>query len=154
MFTNEEINTAVEQMDMYLEFGKKSGYNFVVVESEDFCIRGFLSYGPAPLTRGVYHLYWMAVSPRTQNHGYGREMILWLFSRLKVFSARMLLVETSSMPKYLPARKFYRSLGFRMVSRLPNYYDKGDDLIFFGKSFEKHDWSRNGRVAGTFAAQH
>ena len=153
-FTNEEIDAAVEQMDLYLEIGKKSGYNFVVAENEDLNVVGFMSFGPAPLTRGVYHLYWMAVAPRIQHHGFGREMMLWLVSRLKVLSARRLLVETSSMPKYLPARKFYRSLGFKMVSRLPDFYDTGDDLIFFGKTFERQDWSRNGRVASRVAAQH
>ena len=150
-FSNEEIESAIEQMDLYLDHGKKSGYNFVVVESEDLSGVGFMSYGPAPLTKGVYHLYWIAVTPRAQHHGYGREMMKWLISRLKVFPVRMLLVETSSLAKYLPARKFYRSLGFRMVSRLPNYYRDGDDLIFFGISFDRQKRPENGRLESTFA---
>lgn len=151
MFTYEEINTASELMDLYLDYKKKSGYSFVVVESEDFSVVGFMSFGAAPLTKGVYHLYWMAVSPHVQHLGYGKEMVLWLIKRLKVFSARMLLVETSSLPKYLQARKFYRSLGFRMVSRLPDYYREGDDLIVFGKSLDRKERARNGRVESAFA---
>ena len=151
MFTHEEIATANEQMDLYLDHKNKSGYTIMVAESENFNVVGFISFGPAPMTKGVYHLYWIAVAPRAQHHGYGREMVMWLFGRLRVFSARMLLVETSSQPIYAPTRRFYRSLGFRMISRVPDYYREGDDLIVFSKSLTRQERDQDGRLERAIA---
>ncbi len=154
MFTRKEIDVAIEQMDLYVKYKKTSDYTLIVVENADFDIVGFMSFGPAPMAKGVYDLYWIAVKPSAQNQGYGREMITWLLKRIKAPSARMILVETSSLPKYKATRRFYRSMGFRMVSRLPNYYSVGDDLIIFAKILENKEKISNGRMENASAAKH
>lgn len=154
MFTREEIDVAIEQMDLYLKYKKSSDYTLIVVENEGLDVVGFMSYGPAPMAKGVFNLYWIAVIPSAQNHGYGREMIAWLLKRIKTPSARMILVETSSLPKYKPTCRFYRSLGFRMVCRLPNYYSVGHDLIIFAKILDSKEKISNGRMESAITARH
>jgi ribosomal protein S18 acetylase RimI-like enzyme len=152
MFTHEEIEAAIEQMDSYLNYKKGSDYTVIVAENEGYNIVGFMSFGPAPLAKRVYNLYWIAVMPYAQHRGYGREMMEWLIKRCKVKAVRLIIVETSSQPKYKPTRRFYRSLGFRMASRLPDYYAKGDDRIIYTKSLECREKNHNGRLESTFAA--
>ena len=146
MFSHDEIESAIEQMDSYLSHRKGSDYTVMVVENEGYDVVGFMSYGPAPLAKQVFNLYWLAVVPYAQHRGYGREMIGWLIKRCKVKAARMIVVETSSLPKYKSARRIYRSLGFKVVSRLPDYYAKGDDRIIFAKTLENREKNYNGRL--------
>jgi hypothetical protein len=43
------------------------------------------------------------------------------------------MVETSSQPKYERTRSFYLRLGYREVSRIPDFYKPGDDRISYVK---------------------
>jgi hypothetical protein len=45
----------------------------------------------------------------------------------------MILIETSSQPKYEKTRRFYTGLDYKEVSRIPDFYRKGDDRITYVK---------------------
>jgi hypothetical protein len=47
----------------------------------------------------------------------------------------MVLIETSSQPRYEPTRQFYLRLDYREVARVPDFYKPGDDRIIYAKSF-------------------
>jgi ribosomal protein S18 acetylase RimI-like enzyme len=47
--------------------------------------------------------------------------------------ARLLLIETSSQPRYEPTRGFYERHGYREVARVPEFYAVGDDRVIFAK---------------------
>ncbi len=61
MFTRQEIDVAIEQMDLFVKYKKASDYTLMVVENADSDVVGFMSFGPAPMAKGVYDLYWIAV---------------------------------------------------------------------------------------------
>ena len=147
MFTPAEVALATEQIDIYLTDSNQFDYSVVVLESENFQVIGFLSFGPAPITEDCYNLYWIAIHPRAQGRGHGKELILWLEKRALLVSVRMILVETSSLPMYAPTRGFYRAAGFREVSRIPDYYKSGDDRITYIKRFMKKETKRHGSLA-------
>ena len=44
-----------------------------------------------------------------------------------------LIIETSSLDEYAPARGLYRKLGYEEEARLRDFYDAGDDKIVFCK---------------------
>lgn len=135
MFTPTEIFFAREQIDIYLEQPHQRDYFLVVVEDENGKVIGYLSYGQAPLAEGGYDLYWMAIAPEAQGKGYGKELMRWLENKVREAGGRMVLIETSSQVKYERTRRFYQSLDYKEISRIPDYYKTGDDRITFVKFF-------------------
>ncbi len=133
MFTPEEILCAREQVDIFLGQPGQKDYYLVVVENDEGRVVGYMSYGPTPLTDGAFDLYWMAVAPEVQGRGYGRELVGWLEDRVREEGGRLILIETSSQAKYKSTRHFYKKLGYREVSRIPDFYKPGDDKITFAK---------------------
>jgi GNAT superfamily N-acetyltransferase len=133
MFTSEEVELARELIDIYLDQPEQKDYLIVVVEAGDGRVVGYLAYGPTPITDGTYDLYWMAVRSGEQGRGYGRELVAWLEETLRKVGGRMILIETSSQAKYEKTRRFYLGLGYLEVSRIPDFYRKGDDLITYAK---------------------
>ncbi len=133
MFTPDEIAVAAELIDIYLDQPQQRDYCLVVAEAEAGRIVGYMSYGPTPLTEGTYDLYWMAVASGEQGRGYGRELVNWLEEEVGAAGGRMILIETSSQPKYEKTRRFYTGLNYHEVSRIPDFYRRGDDRITYVK---------------------
>ncbi len=138
-FTEAEVQVAAELIDIYLNNPDQRDYHIVVVEDERGKVAGYMTYGPTPLTEGTWDLYWIAVSPEAQGKGYGRQLIIWLEDRVRESGGRLILIETSSQPKYLPTRKFYEKLGYAEIARIPDFYRPGDDRVIFGKYFRSKE---------------
>lgn len=135
MFTPVEIECCREQVDIFLNQPDQRDYSLVVVENEEGKVVGYMSYGQTPLAEGAYDIYWMAVSPVEQGRGYGKELVRWLENRVQEGGGRLVLIETSSQPKYARTRRFYANLGYKEVSRIPDFYKPGDDKITYAKYF-------------------
>ena len=135
MFTPDEIFFAREQVDIFLDQPHQRDYFLVVSEDAKDGLVGYLSYGPTPLTDGAYDLYWMAVTPRAQGRGLGRELVVWLEKRVAEAGGRLILIETSSQPRYEKTRRFYLDLGYKEASRIPDFYKVGDGRITYVKYF-------------------
>jgi GNAT superfamily N-acetyltransferase len=133
MFTPPEISVARELVDVYLDQPEQSDYFLAVAEDGSGDIVGYLAYGPTPLTEGTYDLYWMAVAPDRQGLGFGKELMSWLEKKVSEEGGRLILIETSSQPKYEPTRRFYAGLGYHEISRIPDFYRPGDDRITYVK---------------------
>ncbi len=138
-FTSEEIKVAEELIDIYLAAPAQSDYLIVVAENDSKKVTGYLTYGPTPLTEGTWDLYWIAVTPDEQGQGYGQAMVNWLEEEVKKKNGRLIVIETSSQPKYEPTRKFYKKLGYNELARIPDFYHQGDDRVIFGKYFRSKE---------------
>lgn len=134
-FTESEVGVAEELIDLYLDEPEQEDYRVVVVEDEKGRTAGYLTWGPTPLAEGVYDLYWMAVAPGEQGKGLGRALVRWLEKQIGEIGGRMIVIETSSQPKYKPTRAFYEGLGYKETARLPDFYKPGDDRIIYTKNF-------------------
>ncbi|MEW6359881.1 MAG: N-acetyltransferase [Planctomycetota bacterium] len=99
------------------------------VRGEGPAVRGFVAYGPAPLTDGTTDISWLAVDPNCQGEGIGAALVEHVCDEARQSGARQVLVETSSTGRYEGARLAYDRMGFEEVSRVPNYYHDGDDRI-------------------------
>jgi len=132
-FRPEEIRVAEEILDVYLAQPGQRDYGAVVIEDEGGAVAGYMTYGPTPLTQGTFDLYWMAVAPLAQGRGFGKSLVAWLEERVRRDGGRMILIETSSTPQYDPTRRFYRSLLYTEVARVPDFYQPGDDRVIFAK---------------------
>jgi GNAT superfamily N-acetyltransferase len=136
-FTPAEIAVAEELIDVFLGRPDQRDYDVVVVEGEGGAPAGYMTWGPTPLAEDAYDLYWMAVSPREQGRGRGRELVLWLEEEVRGRNGRLIIIETSSQPKYHPTRQFYLGLGYREAARVADFYRPGDDRIIYTKDIRK-----------------
>jgi ribosomal protein S18 acetylase RimI-like enzyme len=86
-----------------------------------------------PATVGTWHLYWIAVHP--SHHGTGAGPALAAFAESFVLdrAGYLIIAETSSQPAYARARRFYAKHGYSELSRIPDYYRPGDDLVLFAR---------------------
>ena len=137
VFSPEEIDIALELVDEWLELGEESGYlTYVIeetVETGKGTVRGFVCFGPTPLTEGTYDLYWVAVDPAAQGRGYGQRLLTFAESEVRGLGGRLLLIETASHEAYAATVRFYERAGYELVSRIPNFYRAGDDKLTFAK---------------------
>lgn len=132
-FRPDEVAVAEELIDVYLGQPDQKDYGIVVSLDEAGRAAGYMTYGPTPLTVGTYDLYWMAVDPKAQGRGHGRALVEWLEAYVKDAGGRLIIIETSSVPKYEPTRRFYLGLGYPEVARIPDFYQPGDDRVIYRK---------------------
>ena len=133
MFMPAEVAVAEELIDIYLGTPGQKDYDVVVVEDDAGGVAGYMTWGPTPMAENVYDLYWMAVSPREQGRGRGKELVAWLETKVRGLGGRMIIIETAGQPKYHPTRQFYLRLGYAEVARVPDFYKDGDDRIIYIK---------------------
>jgi ribosomal protein S18 acetylase RimI-like enzyme len=153
VFNRDEIDCALELVDIYLNNPSQKDYllasavinksgvrsreseveNQEVKSHDSSEVVGYVCYGKAPLTKGAYDLYWIAVEPEYQREGAGRILLDYVESDIRKLSARMLLAETSSRTVYEKTRRFYIKNGFLEEARVKDFYSTGDDKIIYKK---------------------
>jgi ribosomal protein S18 acetylase RimI-like enzyme len=89
---------------------------------------------PDLMTDRKWDLLMIAVAPSHQRSGIGRQLLLSAESHLRSLQARLLLIETSSLPKFTPTHAFYRSLAYTHVATIPHFYTTGEHKLIFSKS--------------------
>ncbi len=135
-FTSQEIDVAMELIDIVLKDSIQKDYKiYCMVAGGDQCI-GYICYGPTPMTRGTFDLYWIAVDPDFQKKGVGSKLLDFLRKGVKKSKGRMILADTSSIPQYERTKQFYLKNGFQVVARIPDYYHPGNDRLTFCKKLE------------------
>lgn len=135
-FTPEEVGTALELIDEWLELGEHSGYLTYVLESQgegESQVTGYVCFGPTPLTESTYDLYWIAVDKSKHRGGVGKRLLKFAEEEIARRGGRMLLVETSSQETYGGTVQFYEKTGYVMVGKIKDYYKPGDDKLIFMK---------------------
>jgi ribosomal protein S18 acetylase RimI-like enzyme len=131
LFREEEIQVALEVFEEGVGLGDQPAYNLLGAVVDDL-LAGWICWGPTPCTVGTYDLYWMVVDPVFQNAGVGTALLCEMERRL-LGIARLIVVETSGRGDYLPTRAFYEARGYRLVTRVPDFYAPGDDQVVFVK---------------------
>lgn len=133
VFSQEEIECVDELWGEYQTQGsERSGYHFIV-EKEEGQVLGYACYGPRALTDRTYDLYWIAVSPKARRGGVGRALLAAVEEAVRKLGGRLLIVETSGLPKYKPTRAFYIATQYVLEATLKDFYKDGDDLVIFTK---------------------
>ena len=131
-FSPEEVDVAEELIDAYLDSSAASGY-LVCVAEVDSVITGYVCYGPTPLTKGTWDVYWVAVDPRGQGQGIGKALMAHTEGKIKESQGRLAIVETSGRPDYAKTRHFYVSVNYKEAGRILDFYAPGDDKLILEK---------------------
>lgn len=130
LFREEEVATAVELLDESL--AGDDDYRFVGAFEGDQLV-GYACWGPTPGTDGTIDLYWIVVDRDRQGHGIGSTLLGEVERKLRADGRRLVVVETSSRPDYVPTRGFYEAKGYTRGATIPAYYAPGDDLVIYTK---------------------
>ncbi len=132
-FSAAEIRVALELIDHALTRPGQTDYRFLCVEEASGRLAGYMCYGEIPLSDRCWDLYWIAVDPRAQGRGFGREMVREMESDLLGRRARKIFIETGGKTSYGATRRFYEKLGYAEIARIPDFFAVGDDKVIFGK---------------------
>ena len=130
-----ELDVAREVLAEALEPEMTAHYESLVAEHRGKPV-GWVCFGPTPCTEGTFDLYWIAVSPAWHRRGVGRGLLQRAEERIRERAGRMIVVETSGRGDYGPARAFYRRNGYVEMSRIADFYARGDDKVVYAKFFE------------------
>jgi ribosomal protein S18 acetylase RimI-like enzyme len=134
VFTDKEIDVAMELINIAASNPGQTDYNIFVLEEEEKVI-GYHCTGLRPLTDGTYDLYWIAADPDAKRKGIGRELLNHAETFVQENKGRWLLAETSSKDIYLDTRNFYLRNKYSIIASINDFYTAGDDLVIFGKYF-------------------
>jgi GNAT superfamily N-acetyltransferase len=132
VFTEEEVEIALELIDAVLSVPEQTDYIIRVCEEEGK-VAGYYCVGPTPATEGTFDLYWVAVDPALHGKGIGRALDEHACDLIRGMSGRLIIAETSSLPRYSKTRDFYVRRGYGEIAKIADYYRPGDDLVVYGK---------------------
>lgn len=131
-FNDDEINVAMELIDIYLKDDYQKDYIIYVYEDSGKTA-GYICYGRRPLTNGTYDLYWIAVDPNIHGKGIGSKLIEHMESDVKKLNGYLILIETSGKAQYEGERRFYEKNGYDVQTIIKDFYRNGDDLFVYRK---------------------
>jgi ribosomal protein S18 acetylase RimI-like enzyme len=133
-FKAQEVEVALELIDIGLSRPFQKDYTIRCVEEDETGVQGYICYGKAPLTDAVYDLYWIVIHPASWNRGFGSSLLIHAEEDLRRQKARLLLIETSSLPPYESPRAFYQKRGYVEKARVTDYYAAGEHKLIYGKA--------------------
>ena len=104
--------------------------------AEENDLVGVIYCAPEPMTCGTWNVLMLLVSRDRQRQGYGSALMSYVEQTLVDRGERLLIVETSSLDEFEPARKFYFKCGFNEEARIRDFYAAEEDKIVFSKTLE------------------
>lgn len=134
-FYEHEVEVAVELIEERLEKGESTGYYFVFAEV-DGIMAAYSCYGPIPMTKSSFDLYWIVTHNDYRGKGIGKKLLEETYKQAKLMGCTLIIAETSGLEHYAPTRSFYDSNNFTLEARLRDFYDKGDDKYIYFKKLE------------------
>jgi len=129
-FKPDEVAVALELVDAGL--GGSSDYEIRVADA-DGAIAGYVCFGPTPMTRTTYDLYWIVVDAGARGRGVAGALLAAMEDELRRTGGGNVRVETSETEAYGAARSLYARHGYPEVARLTDFYAPGDALIIYYK---------------------
>lgn len=104
---------------------------FTSVHDGKICGIGYCA--PEKLTDRTYNLYAIGVQNELQSKGMGKQMMFFIENYLRAIGARVLIVDTSSMPEFDRTRAFYQKAGYTLEATIRDFWKAGDDKVTFWK---------------------
>jgi len=131
-FYDHEVEIAVELVEERLNLGEVTGYYFVFAEV-DGVTAAYSCFGPITMSKTCFDLYWIATHNDFRGKGIGKKLLEETFREARKMGCKIIIAETSGLPHYAPTRGFYDSTSFVLEARLKDFYDEGDDKLFYTK---------------------
>jgi GNAT superfamily N-acetyltransferase len=132
VFSQAEVEIAVELVETRLAQGLRSGYYFLFAEGGGEVL-GYTCFGPIPGTTASYDLYWIAVRQPYRGMGLGSALLVRSENAISRLGGCRIYIETSSRSLYAPTHAFYLAHGYRQEALLDDFYAPGDGKLIYGK---------------------
>ena len=124
----DEVDCALESFRDALGGGKT---RCVFAQNAVGEILGFAMYSKIPCSDKNWQLHWLCVANSARGGGIGALLVREVLRLVGGFGARTLFLQTDGRAQYLPTRKFYEKLGFKLAAVLKDYYVVGDDCFYY-----------------------
>lgn len=131
-FYDHEVEIAAELVAERLAQGESTGYYFVFAEV-DGVTAAYACFGPITMSKTCFDLYWIATHNDFRGKGIGRQLLEEIYKHARNMGCKIIIAETSGLEHYAPTRAFYISNKFDLEATLKNFYDEGDDKLFYTK---------------------
>lgn len=131
-FYDHEVEIAAELVAERLAEGESTGYYFVFAEVDGITV-AYSCFGPISMSKTCFDLYWIVTHNDYRGKGIGRKLLEETYSQAKNMGCKIIIAETSGLEHYAPTRAFYDSNKFEPEARIKNFYDEGDDKLFYTK---------------------
>jgi ribosomal protein S18 acetylase RimI-like enzyme len=133
VFSLHEIAIARELVEENLAKGDEaSGYRFIIADGVNG-IDGYTCFGLIAGTQGRYELYWIAVHAESRRSRLGQRLMQATEDAVRALGGVYVFAETSSLPSYEPARRFYLAQGYTLKGSVSDWHADGDGLEIYGK---------------------
>ncbi len=130
-FNESEVAVALELIDAALE--RPEVDYWVRVAEIDGEVAGYICFGPTPMTRSTWDLYWVVTHSERRGKRVAGSLIDAMESELRERGATAIRVETSVTEGYGAARTLYARHEYPELARFADFYAPGDDLIVYYK---------------------
>jgi len=130
LFSSDDREVVAELLAEYLDEPVGGDYLFLSAVT-DGAVVGFACFGPTPLTRGTYDLYWICVARSHRRRGVGRALLRGVVRGVRREGGRLIVLDTSGKAAFAPTRAFYARAGFKASACVPGFYGPGDDLVMY-----------------------
>lgn len=94
---------------------------------------GWVYFSRNAMANQIWDLWWIGVDPLLHGQGIGDTLLRFVEAHVHSKGGRMLLIETSSLPKLDRTRRFYAKRGYTVCGQVPDFYADGDDKVIFAK---------------------
>jgi GNAT superfamily N-acetyltransferase len=131
-FYDHEVEVAAELVAERLSHGESTGYFFVFAEV-DGVTAAYTCFGPISMSKTSFDLYWIATHNDFRGKGIGKKILEETYKQARAMGCKIIIAETSGLPHYAPTRAFYDSTEFTLEARLKDFYEMGDDKLFYTK---------------------
>ena len=129
-FRDDEIAVALELVDAGLD--GSTDYRLLVAEI-DGAVAGYICFGPTPMTKSTYDLYWIVVAASARGRGAAGALVRAMEAAIRATGGGQVRVETSETEGYGAARALYARLEYPIAVELADFYAPGDGLITYFK---------------------
>jgi GNAT superfamily N-acetyltransferase len=133
VFRPEEIEVAIELMQIAIDDPLQQDYILFTYVDEQGSVLGYYCAGRTPMTVSTFDLYWIAAHPDHHGKGIGYRLMKHCEEMVRSSGGTLVIVETSSLPKYDRTRYFYQRNNYVEAARVRDYYAAGDDLVVYTK---------------------
>ncbi|NTV45240.1 MAG: GNAT family N-acetyltransferase [Chlorobiales bacterium] len=130
-FRSDEIDVAIELIDAYLN--KTDDYQLYTAIDDQGTVLGYVCFGKTPVTLTTFDLYWIATAIEAQGKGVGQALFDFTCNAITKQGGKLVVIETSSQPKYEKTWRFYEKIGCTVEARIKDFYAPGDDKLIYTK---------------------
>lgn len=133
MFSGDELEALEGMVEAYFGDAPDPGSHWVVHEAGG-TISAAALYAPEMMAEDVWNLLFIGVRGTARRQGLAGALLAHVETAVAAEGARLLIVETSGLDAFAPARRLYRKHGYDEEARIRDFYRTGDDKIVFRKA--------------------